>query len=80
MSKTVTLRLSDESYETFQRAAESQRRALSNLIETSALEKICEDQFSDDLEMAELLENEALLKRLRGGSRDAKNKKGQFVE
>ena len=40
MSKTVTLRLDEETYEEFREAAKAQRRPLSNLIQTAALLKI----------------------------------------
>ncbi|MDA2938320.1 ribbon-helix-helix protein, CopG family [Acidobacteria bacterium AH-259-A15] len=80
MTKTVTLRLDEKVYEELREAAEADRRPLSNLIETAALAKIREQQFADDVEMAEILQNEALLKRLRAGSRDARKRKGRFVE
>ena len=80
MSKTVTLRISDEVYERFREAAAAHRRPLSNLIETAALAKIDEEQFVDDHEMAEIRANEALLKRMRKGSRDAAKRRGKFVE
>jgi len=80
MSKTVTLRLDDEIYEEFRRAADAERRPLSNLIETSALLRIREQQFVDDAEMAEIMANERLLERLRKGSEDARLKRGRFVD
>jgi len=80
MGKTITLRLSDEVYQAFVEAARAENRPLSNLIETAALAKIREQQFVDDAEMAEILANEKLIKRIRKGSRDAKARKGQFVE
>jgi len=55
VAKTVTLRLKDEVYQSFVEAAQSENRSLSNLIETAALAKISEQQFVDDLEMAEIL-------------------------
>ena len=79
MPKTVTLRLKDEVYEAFSEAARAENRPLSNLIETAALAKIREQQFVDDVEMAEILSNDDLLKRLRSGSRDAQERKGRFV-
>jgi len=79
MAKVVTLRLDDETYETFREAADAQRRPLSNLIETAALAKLREEQFTDDAEMAEILENEELLARLRKGSNEARRRKGRFV-
>lgn len=79
MAKVVTLRLDDETYETFREAAEAQRRPLSNLIETAALAQLREEQFTDDAEMAEILENEELLARLKKGSSQARRRKGRFV-
>jgi len=80
MSKTVTLRLDPEVYRELKEAAEAERRPLSNLIETAALTRIREQQFVDDAEMAEIRSNEALMKRLRAGSHQAKKRRGQFVE
>ncbi len=80
MSKTVTLRLPDDVYEAFREAADAQRRPLSNLIETAALASIREQQFTDDAEMAELLADEKLSKRLKKGSADARRGRGRFVE
>lgn len=80
MPKTVTLRLNDETYQAFLEASKAENRSIANLIETAALSKVREQQFVDDVEMAEILENEELLKRIRQGSRDAKAKKGRFVE
>ena len=80
MSKTVTLRLDEETYQEFREAAEAQRRPLSNLIETAALLKIRELQFVDDAEMVEILANERLVKSLKAGSRDARQKQGLLVE
>ncbi len=80
MAKTITLRLNDESYKIFTSAARAENRSLANLIETAALERIHEQQFVDDYEMAEILANEDLLGRLRQGSQEARSAKGCFVE
>ena len=79
MSKTVTLRLDDGIYRELKEAAAAQRRPLSNLIEVAALARIREQQFVDDAEMAEIRENESLMKRLRAGSKDAAKRQGRFV-
>ncbi len=80
MSKTVTLRLKDSVYETFLEAARSENRPLSNLIETAAYAKIQEQQFTDDLEMAQIMADQDLIRRIRKGSKDARAMKGNFVE
>ena len=63
MAKVVTLRLDDATYAELREAAEAERRPLSNLIETSALARIREQQFVDDAEMAEILGNEEFPRR-----------------
>jgi predicted transcriptional regulator len=80
MPKTITLRLDDESYRTLHEAAEAENRPLANLIQTAALARVREQQFTDDLEMAEIRGNEELIKRLRKGSRDARARRGRFVD
>lgn len=80
MSKTVTLRLKDDIYNAFMEAALAENRPLSNLIETAAMSKIREQQFADDAEMAEILADRNLIKRIKQGSREARLRKGRFVE
>jgi predicted transcriptional regulator len=80
MPKTVTLRLKDDVYETFLEVAKAENRPLANLIETAALAKIYEQKFADDAELAEIVENQELMERIRAGSRDAKSRRGQFVD
>ena len=80
MPKTVTLRLSDETYSTFLEAAKAENRSLSNLIETAALAKVREQQFADDAEVAEILANQELIKRMKKGSQEARRRKGRFIE
>ena len=80
MSKTITLRLKDEVYNIFRETAKAENRTISNLIETAALNKIREQQFVDDVEMAEILSNKDLLRRIKEGSDEAQSLKGRFVE
>ena len=79
MSKTVTLRLDDKSYELIKQHAQADNRPLSNFIETATLKYIEETNFVDDYEMAQILNNKDLLNSLKRGSADAANKKGKFV-
>jgi predicted CopG family antitoxin len=80
MAKTITLRLKDDVYKIFAETAKAENRSLSNLIETAALKNIREQQFMDDIEMAEILSNDDLLKRLKEGTLEARQLKGRFVE
>jgi predicted CopG family antitoxin len=80
MHKTVTLRLKDDVYKIFAQMAKAENRSLSNLIETAALKNIREQQFVDDIELAEIMSNDDLLKRLKEGSSEARLSKGRFVD
>ena len=73
----MILRLEQDEYDELRAAAE--RRSLSNFISTSALERVGEARFVDDGEMAEILNDEALVRRLRTGSRQARRRRGDFV-
>jgi hypothetical protein len=77
MSKTVTLRLSDEIHSLFRAYAKSDNRSLSNSIETSTLRYIREHEFADDL--PEVAANEDLHKSLKRARLDMKERKGRKV-
>ncbi len=79
MAKTLTMRLDDETYDTFVEAARAERRSLANLVETAALRHLHEAQFVDDAEMASILSRPELVRRLKAGSRDAQKRRGRFV-
>jgi predicted transcriptional regulator len=80
MSKTVTLRLSEDTYAKFRAFAQSDNRSLSNFIETSALRYISEYEYVEEFEMAEIDNNDELQKSLKRALSDAKNKNGKFVD
>ena len=71
MAKTLTMRLDNETYESYVRAARAEHRSLANLVEVAALRYLQESRFVDVSEMAEILSRPGLVKRLRAGSRDA---------
>ena len=80
MPKTITLRLKDEVYKAFVEAAQAENRPLSNFIETAVFARIRDQQFAEDLEMAEIRANQDLIKRINKGSQEARTRKGRFVE
>lgn len=80
MHKSLILQLDEEVYKIFSEAAKAENRSLENLIETAALLKIREQQFTDDAETDEILADRELMKRIQTGSRHALMKKGRFVE
>jgi len=77
--KSITVRLDSDVYEDLLLLASTQNRSLANLFETMALETLQESIFVDDFEMDEIRSNTELLKSLKTGSNQAKNKKGRFV-
>ena len=79
MTRTVTLRLGEATYEELREAAAAEGRTLSDLIETAALARIRETQFVDDAEMTEILSKDALVGRLKAGSQQARRRIGDFV-
>jgi predicted transcriptional regulator len=79
MSKTVTLRISENIYELFKTLAERDNRPLSNFIETAALRFVEDNEYVDEFEMEEINNNAELLKDLKKGSADAKAGRGRFV-
>ena len=79
MPKTITLRLRDEVYEKFNRAAIEDNRSIANLIETLAMEKLEEELLANDFEMEEIFSNTQLLKKLEKGHSHVVQKKGRMV-
>ncbi len=79
MSKTVTLRLPEKTYERFRTLAQRENRPLSNFIETAASRYIEMAQFVDEYEMVEIKANTELNRSLEDGVKDAKAGRGRFV-
>lgn len=55
MSKTITVRLDENIYEIFRKAAEGQKRTISNYIEYATLNYTVNETVVDDAEMNEIL-------------------------
>ena len=80
MSKTITLRLSDENYNKYKRLAERDNRPISNFIETAVKRFIEHNIYVDEFEMEEIRNNAELNKSLKRGLSDMKSKKGRLFE
>jgi predicted transcriptional regulator len=63
MGKTITLRVEDSIYDTLKRAADGDRRTISNFIEYAAINYIFSSNTVDDNEMNELMTFEKDIKR-----------------
>lgn len=80
MSKTITLRLSEENYKKYKYLADRDNRPISNFIETAVKRYIEHNIYVDEFEMDEIRNNAELNISLKNGLSDMKLKKGQFVE
>ena len=76
MSKTITLRLSDEKYRIYKMLAERDNRPISNFIDTAVNKFIEMNELIDEFEMEEIRNNIELNKSIKQGLKDMKNKKG----
>jgi hypothetical protein len=79
MSKTVTLRLSDDDYQLFRQSAEKDKRTLSNYIVTATKYFIQENELLNEAEMEEIRDNVALGRSIHRGHAEAKAKQGRIV-
>lgn len=79
MSKTITLRLSDESYKVYKKLADRDNRSISNFIENSVKRFIEHNIYVDEFEMEEIRNNKELNKSIKRGLSDMKLKKGKIV-
>lgn len=77
MAKTITLRVEDNIYSTLKRAAEGDRRTVSNFVEHAAINYIFNANVVDDDEMNEILTYE---KDLKNGLNDIKMKRYKIIK
>ncbi len=80
MSKTVTIRLSDEEYEQIASSAKTKHRPISNFITHAVLNTIANSFYADDIEMTQIKSNKGLLKQLERGHANARVMKGKLIE
>jgi predicted transcriptional regulator len=76
MAKTITLRVDDSIYNTLKRAADGDRRTMSNFIEYATINYIFNNNVVDDDEMNEILTFE---KDLKNGLNDIKRGRYKIV-
>ncbi len=80
MSKTITLRVSEQRYEIYKKLAEEDNRSMSNFIETAVNKYIENDIYVDEEEMEEIKNNKELLKSIERGIEDVKKGRVKLVE
>ncbi len=79
MSKTITMRVDDDTYSMIKTAAEGDRRSISNFIEYATIAFLTEESFVSDNEMDEILKDENLLKNLKQGKKEIEEGKYRIV-
>lgn len=77
MAKTISVRLGDAAYRELKRRADVFGRTISSLIETAVRRYAREADFVSDDEMTAILADDALVRRLRRGAREARTRKGR---
>ena len=63
MSKTITVRLENETYDLFKKAATGERRTISNFLEWATLSYVSNELYVDDEEMSEIRRNSSSLRK-----------------
>ena len=79
MSKTITVRIDEDIYGLLKKAADGERRTISNFIEFAALQYISSEIHVSDEEMDEILHDKNLIKSLQKGLEDVKKGKYKIV-
>lgn len=80
MSKTVTMRIDDDTYNLIKNAAIGERRSISNFIEYATMSYLAEESFIPDNEMEEILNDKKLLLNLKQGINEIKSGKFRIIE
>lgn len=80
MSKTVTIRLDEDTYQMIRQAAEGELRSISNFIEYATISYLTGEAFVGDDEMSEILADTDLTATLRKTRREVAGKRYQIVE
>ena len=80
MSKTVTIRLDEDTYQLIRQAARGQLRSISNFIEYATLSYVAEEASVSDQEMAEILSDTELVASLKHARSEVSDKQYTVVE
>lgn len=80
MPKTITIRLDDAVYDIFKKAADGERRTVSNFIEYATLAYLTNEIHVSDREMDEILGDKTLVSGLKKGMDDVRKGKYRIVD
>ena len=79
MSKTITLRLTEEEYDAISKSAKAERRPVSNFITHTVVREIESSYNVDNVEMDQIKKDKKLLGRLAKAHKDAAGLKGKLI-
>jgi predicted DNA-binding protein len=79
MHKTITLRINDDVYQMFKKAAHGSRRTISNFLEFATLSFLSHDSYVSDDEMKDILKDHNLLEDLKQGEKEIKSRRFKIV-
>ena len=79
MHKTITIRINDDVYEMFKKAAHGSRRTISNFLEYATLSFLSQDTYVSDHEMKEILKDNELIENLKQGEKEVKSRRFKIV-
>ncbi len=79
MSKTITMRVDDDTYAMIKTAADGDRRSISNFIEYATIAFLTEESFVSENEMEGILHDKDLLKNLKQGKKEIEEGKYRIV-
>jgi hypothetical protein len=79
MGKTITLRLENDIYNIFKKAADGDKRTISNFLEYAALSFLSNEAFVSDTEMEEILNDKNLIRELKKGEKEIEEGKYKIV-
>ncbi|HOD16864.1 MAG TPA: CopG family transcriptional regulator [Spirochaetota bacterium] len=78
--KTITVRIDDDVYNLLKKAADGERRTISNFMENASLSYLTSEMYVSDEEMEQILNDAQLMAGLKKGMSDARKGKYKVVE
>lgn len=77
--KTLTIRMSDKDYKMIVKAANNDKRTLSNFMLASTLKSLEKPYYADNEEMQGILNDKTLMEGIKQGHKDAVKKRGRYA-
>jgi uncharacterized protein (DUF1778 family) len=80
MSKTITIRLDDDTYKMIKSAAQGQMRSISNFVEYATVSYMTDEAFVSDEEMEQIIADTDLVRTLKNARTDVHAGRYKIVE